>query len=461
MSTFFLSISGGADVLLADAGGTFLAYQAGSVEGGGGTVNYTFTPTFDTSLISLPSDIEVWYSTDNATFSRTAGLTGATWTDGVLGVELTGSGTIHAALFYAGSGVRVADETGSDIASVSAAYGGGATPVIGAVTIEETTGSPYDADGLTEYTFTINTDNATAGDLTYAWTVASAAGGTFDVTTPLTGTSINVQFDDASTAYQINCQVSSVTATGDSPQDATEVEITTEAAAGPVLVFHDDFTAESAAINPAIDNSTTRAPNTVGGGTYALELHRTTDTTTEWSIGKAGTGNAVETASRLWVSANGTSNFDNEVVFDIGQTSYVLEAIFCPKINTNAQLGLIVSSDKTDYTRIDLNQQSGLIRIYTPSGTTTELLSSFSLSRDKFYFLQATIEADVVTSVKCYEGNNTDISSANPTTGTEVLNWSGSIACAGAGTYCGWTAQQSNEVVNSAVFLFDFKGYTL
>ena len=35
-TTFFLSISGGTDVLLVDSGGTYLAYQAGSDEGGGG-----------------------------------------------------------------------------------------------------------------------------------------------------------------------------------------------------------------------------------------------------------------------------------------------------------------------------------------------------------------------------------------------------------------------------------------
>ena len=215
MSTFFLSISGGADVLLVDSGGTYLAYQAGSDEGGGGEVSYTFTPTFDTALIPLPSDVVVWYSTDNLNFSSTGGIAGATRNGNVLSATLTGSGTIYAALVYV-NGSRVTDETGAEIASVSAAYGGSVPTTIGTVTLN----SPADitvGDPAVSYTATISGD---ATDETYAWDVSPGTDGVDYTITDGDTANATIDFLTANT-YTVTCTVSSVTAS-DSPAVGTD-----------------------------------------------------------------------------------------------------------------------------------------------------------------------------------------------------------------------------------------------
>ena len=59
MATFYLEVTSGGDVLAVDAD-TILAYQTGSVEGGGTTL-VTITPTLEAVGFALPSDIAVYY----------------------------------------------------------------------------------------------------------------------------------------------------------------------------------------------------------------------------------------------------------------------------------------------------------------------------------------------------------------------------------------------------------------
>ena len=123
MSTFYLLVNAGGDRLLADAGGTYLAYQTGSSEG----TTYTLTPTFDTAAINLPGDVEVWYNKrgESFPFSRTGGFNPeeASWANNVLTLtNYTGSDTVYAALYYS-DGTRVTNESGTALSSVNVTLG--------------------------------------------------------------------------------------------------------------------------------------------------------------------------------------------------------------------------------------------------------------------------------------------------------------------------------------------------
>lgn len=75
---------------------------------------YTLTPTFDTELIALPSDVQVWYSNDGTNYAYLPA-----WADSRNGnsITLTSEGSdisITAALYYTG-GTRVQDDTATNI----------------------------------------------------------------------------------------------------------------------------------------------------------------------------------------------------------------------------------------------------------------------------------------------------------------------------------------------------------
>lgn len=217
MSTYYLLVSAGGDTLSVD-GTTILAYQAGSVEGG--DMPFTLTPVFDTALISLPSEVEVWYSTDNVTFSRTAGIAGATWVNNVLSGTVGSSTTVYAKLYYS-AGTPVTDENGAGLplVAVSATVGGAPAPTIGTATI---TGSTAPTAGAAEaYSVAFDGD---ATDVTYAWTTTD---GGATIATP-TASSTNITFA-ATGSVTVTCTLTSATAS-DSPVDDTHV--VTVAAAG-------------------------------------------------------------------------------------------------------------------------------------------------------------------------------------------------------------------------------------
>jgi hypothetical protein len=225
-------------------------------------------------------------------------------------------------------------------------------------------------------------------------------------------------------------------------------------AGGPTLVIHDDFTIASPGL--VIDNATTRLPNTIDNGNE-WRLHRSTDTTTEWSIGSTATGTAPQTTKHLYVSENGTNNFDNEVVLDVGGSSYTIEAVFCPLISANAQTGLVLSSvgtGSTHFVRLDMNQSNGLIRVFDHISSTTldTLIASYTWDRTAFHYVTATISGTSIDSVEVYEGTDN--------TGTLIANTSSSVSMSSSGTFCGFMAHASQELPQGSASLYDFKVYT-
>jgi hypothetical protein len=227
------------------------------------------------------------------------------------------------------------------------------------------------------------------------------------------------------------------------------------AAGGPTLVIHDDFTIASTGL--VIDNSTTRLPNTVDNGNE-WRLHRSTDTTTEWSIGSIPSGTAPQTTKHLYVSENGSNNYDNEVVLDVGGSSYTIEAVFCPLISANAQTGLVLSSvgtGSTHFVRLDMNQQSGriLVRDNVASSVLDTLIASYSWDRTKFHYVTATISGTSIDSIEVYEGTDN--------TGTLIASTSSAVSMASSGTFCGFVAHASQESgPQASASLYDFKVYT-
>lgn len=215
-TTYYLSISGGADVLLVDSGGTILAYQEGSSEGPGGTTTYTISPVFDTALFDMPTDVQVWYSNDGTNFAYSpAWITSRT--GDTITVTVASSTTVTAKLYYA-SGTVVTDENGAEVASVSTVIGGVAT-TIGTVTVA---GSTTPTEGVAEtYSATIS-GNAT--DQTYLWATTDVGA---TIATP-TASSTNITFS-TSGPFNVTCTVSSATAS-DSPQ-ADTLGVTVAAAA--------------------------------------------------------------------------------------------------------------------------------------------------------------------------------------------------------------------------------------
>jgi hypothetical protein len=227
------------------------------------------------------------------------------------------------------------------------------------------------------------------------------------------------------------------------------------AAGGPTLVIHDDFTIASTGL--VIDNSTTRLPNTVDNGNE-WRLHRSTDTTTEWSIGGTSTGTAPRTTQHLYVSENGSYNFDNEVVLDVGGSSYTIEAVFCPIISPNAQTGLVLSSvgtGSTHFVRLDMNQSDGRIRVRDNVAATdlATLIASHTWDRTAFHYVTATISGTSIESIEVYEGTDN--------TGTLITSTSSAVSMASSGTFCGFVAHAANESgPQGSASLYDFKVYT-
>lgn len=213
-TTYYLSISGGADVLLVDSGGTILAYQAGSTEGPGGTTTYTVSPVFDTTLFDMPTDVQVWYSNDGTNFAYAPGWITGERSGDTITVEVTETTTVTAKLYYS-NGTVVTDENDNPVASVSAELVAGTLPTIGTVTVA---GSTTPTEGVAEtYSATFDGD---ATDATYLWETTDVGA---TIATP-EASSTDITFS-TSGSFDVKCTVSSDTATDSTQEDTLGVTV--------------------------------------------------------------------------------------------------------------------------------------------------------------------------------------------------------------------------------------------